>query len=233
MNAHFSMYYRTSAFFALAAVLAFAALFQIAPETGAKSAAGQQGRGRSIVQTPGAYSDPVRINDWPGATALANGLKTLRLEIAENGNKFTFDETPVFGDGLPAYGNEFITEGYIYPAGTLSGLNGVNPDGSPEFPDKVIGIWTCRGWHVGDGAHTLTGPWVVSHQLYDFGSTPGRRSIATDGYETPEVGVPINRAVTGGTGEFSEARGEMTQVFLGFNASNGITLKVEIRPSKR
>ena len=35
---------------------------------------------------------------------------------------------------MPAYGNPFVTEGYLYPSGTLGGSNGVLPDGRPEFP---------------------------------------------------------------------------------------------------
>ena len=85
--------------------------------------------------------------------------KTLRFDVSENATRFIFDDTPLFADGAPAYGNEFITEGYLYPAGTLNGTNGVNPDGTPEFPDKVIGRWNCRGWHVGEGAKIVTGPW--------------------------------------------------------------------------
>jgi hypothetical protein len=82
------------------------------------------------------------------------GIKTLEFDIAENGERFVFDEMPVHEDlnpPQPAYGNPFVTEGYISPLNTLNGSNGVNPDGSPEFPDKVIGKWTCRGWYIGDG----------------------------------------------------------------------------------
>jgi hypothetical protein len=41
----------------------------------------------------------------------------------------------VHEDDLPAYGNSFITQGYIYEYGTLNGSNGVLPNGKPEFPD--------------------------------------------------------------------------------------------------
>ena len=43
----------------------------------------------------------------------------LQFDIAEIGTRFVFDEAPVFDDGFPAYGNAFVTEGYIYEAGTL------------------------------------------------------------------------------------------------------------------
>jgi len=124
---------------------------------------------------------------------------------------------------------EFITEGYIHPEGSLNGSNGVNPDGSPEFPDRVIGRWFCRGWHVGEGAHTTKGPWVATQQIFDFGSQAGRSTITTDGFELPEENVPIMRAITGGTGAYSLARGEARQSFLGFNQSNGVGLRHEIK----
>lgn len=159
-------------------------------------------------------------------TIFSNFHRDLVVDISENGNRFVFDETPVHQDGSPAYGNEFVTEGYIYPGGTLNGSNGVNPDGSPEFPNRVIGRWTCRGWHVGEGAHTETGPWVITHQYFDFGRTFGSRSITNEGYELVDMNVPFKRAVTGGTGIFKNAKGDSTQVFLGFNRSNGVVLRV-------
>ena len=96
--------------------------------------------------------------------------RTLEVDIAEDGTRFVIDETPVFDDGFPAYGNPFITQGYIYPAGTLTDSNGVNPDGSPEFPDKVIGEWSCQGYFIADGAHTTKGSWVFTTQLFAFGN---------------------------------------------------------------
>ena len=60
--------------------------------------------------------------------------KVMHFDVAESGSKFSFDEAPLLPSGFPAYGNAFITQGYIYPAGTLGADNGVNPNGSPEFP---------------------------------------------------------------------------------------------------
>ena len=87
---------------------------------------------------------------------------------------------------MPAYGNPFVTQGYVYPAGTLSEGNGV-PDGSPEFPDKVIGEWSCEGFFIGDGAHTTEGAWVYTTQLFAFGDDPdtGAETIVVTGYEGP------------------------------------------------
>jgi hypothetical protein len=156
-------------------------------------------------------------------------IKILKFDVAENARRFAFDETPLDANGLPAYGNEFITEGYIYPVGTLNGSNGVNPDGSPEFPDKVIGRWTCRGWHVGEGAATVTGPWVITTQLYDLGKKPGQESLMSDGLELVDLNVPIKRAIIGGTGPFRHARGEAIQTLLGFNQIQGVVIRFEIK----
>ena len=58
--------------------------------------------------------------------ALADAPKA--FDVAEDITRFVFAAAPVFDDGLPAYGNAFVTQGYIYPAGTLSnGAEGVNP----------------------------------------------------------------------------------------------------------
>ena len=134
--------------------------------------------------------------------------RTLEVDVAENGTRFVIDETPVFDDGFPAYGNPFLTQGYIYPAGTLNGSNGVNPDGSPEFPDKVIGEWSCSGYFIADGAHTTEGSWVYSTQLFAFGADAdtGAETVVVTGYEGAEVGEIVTGAITGGTGAYVTAR---------------------------
>lgn len=151
------------------------------------------------------------------------------FDVAEDGTRFVFDEAPVHPDGMPAYGNAFVTQGYIYPAGTLNDSNGVLPSGEPEFPDLVIGEWTCRGWFIGDGAHTETGPWVITTQYYDFGGEAGRVSLVSDGVEVADLNTRVNRAVTGGTGKFRKARGEVSQELLGFNESEGVNLTFTLR----
>jgi hypothetical protein len=145
--------------------------------------------------------------------------KTLEVDIAEDGTRFVIDETPVFDDGLPAYGNAFLTQGYIYPAGTLTESNGVNPDGSPEFPDQVIGEWSCRGYFIADGAHTTEGSWVFTTQLFAFGddADTGAETIVVTGYEGVEPGAVVTGAITGGTGSYAAVRGEADQELIGMN----------------
>jgi hypothetical protein len=158
--------------------------------------------------------------------------QSLTFDVPEDMSRFVFDQSVAYEDGMPKHGSPFITQGYIYPVGTLNGGNGVLPDGSPEFPDKVIGEWTCRGWLVGDGAHAMTGPMVITTQIYNFGDALGDETIVTDGYELADVGVEIERAITGGTGSYTGADGEVKQKFLGFNASEGVNLTIEVALAK-
>jgi len=130
---------------------------------------------------------------------------------------------------LPAYGGEFVTEGYLYPHKFLETHVGVNDDGSPTFPEEVLGRWVCRGWHLGEGVQTITGPWVITNQYFDLGEKFGQHSITTEGYELVDMNTPIRRAVTGGTGKFRHIRGQSTQEFLGFNPSFGVKLRVKFQ----
>jgi hypothetical protein len=150
----------------------------------------------------------------------------MKFEVAEDGTRFAFDDLNLFEDGMPGYGSAFVTQGYIYPEGTLNGTNGALANGEPEFPDLVLGTWTCYGWMIGDGAHTETGEWVISTQVYQFndGST-----IVTDGFELVDFEQPFTRAVTGGTGAYRGAVGEMVQVLHGFTEQMGVNLTVEFQ----
>lgn len=152
---------------------------------------------------------------------------TLRFDVAEDATRFVFAEQPVHDDGLPAYGNAFVTQGYIYPDGTLDGTNGVLADGRPEFPELVLGEWTCRGWFIGDGAHTTTGAWVITTQVYTFSDA----ILITEGAEVADIDVPAARAITGGTGPYASVGGEGDQVILGYNATEGVDLRFTLTPT--
>jgi len=157
----------------------------------------------------------------------SNDTKPLRFDVAEDGNRFAFGKERLFGDGQPAYGTPFVTQGFIYPEGTLNGTNGVLTDGKPEFPDKVIGEWTCYGYMIGDGGHTTTGTWVVSTQIYRFRGT--NDIITTNGFELVDLKMPMARAITGGTGKYAGVRGEQIQELRGFTEQMGVNLHVEFR----
>ena len=146
------------------------------------------------------------------------------FDVAEDLSRFVYDEAPRFEDDMPAYGNAFITQGYVYPAGTLDGgVEGTLQDGSPAFPDKVIGTWTCDGYYVGDGFRTTTGTIVVTRQVivFDDGDL-----LITQGPELAETDVEVVRAVTGGTGDYAAAPAEIRQTLLGMSDGYGVRLQM-------
>ncbi|SPH17828.1 hypothetical protein DEA8626_01355 [Defluviimonas aquaemixtae] len=148
------------------------------------------------------------------------------FDVAEDHTRFIFAAQPVFDDGLPAFGNAFVTQGYIYPAGTLDGgVEGVNPDGSPVWPDKVIGTWTCDGYFVGDGMHTTTGPVVITRQIFQFEDGD---LLISQGPELVDEGVPVLRAITGGTGDYAGIEEPLRQVMLGMSEGMGVRLQFTI-----
>ena len=148
------------------------------------------------------------------------------FDVAEDISRFVSAKAPVFDDGLPAYGNPFITQGYIYPAGTLTeGVEGTLPDGEPAFPELVVGEWTCNGYFVGQGMHTTTGAIVMTRQVFRFRNGD---LLISHGPELADIGQPVTRAVTGGTGEYADARGAIVQTLLGMSEGFGVRLQVEV-----
>jgi hypothetical protein len=139
------------------------------------------------------------------------------VDVAEDLSKFV--STPVSpSDPFPKRGATFVTEGRIFPGGTIPA------DGSSFDPsrDGSIGAWTCRGIHL-VGADELPGAPIWVHSAQFFALPDDRRAISTEGLEGS---APIRRPVTGATGSLKGYLGEQRQEFLGFNATGGVNLRV-------
>jgi hypothetical protein len=153
-----------------------------------------------------------------------------RFDVAEDHTRFVFAPAPVHEDGLPAYGNPFVTQGYIYEAGTLDGGHeGVNPDGTAVFPDRVIGTWTCDGWYVGDGAHTTTGTIIISRQVFQFEDGD---VLISQGAELADYGIAMPRVITGGLGDYAGLDAVLLQTNLGMSDGFGIRAQFVIETSE-
>ena len=123
------------------------------------------------------------------------------------------------GDTQPERGSFFITEGRVFPAGTIEG------DGATFDPNRSghVGIWICRGTHLVAASEIPAAPlWVSSAQLFVLGRQ-GKEQLSTEGVEG---GGTITRIVTGGAGNYAGWVGEQRQTFLGFNSTGGVNLRV-------
>lgn len=122
----------------------------------------------------------------------------------------------------PERGSFFVTEGRVFPAGTIQG------DGSGFHPSQSghIGVWICRGTHLVAASQIPAAPlWVSSAQLYVLGRQ-GKEQLATEGIEGNGT---VTRIVTGGAGNYAGWTGEHTQTFLGFNPTGGVNLRVTFK----
>lgn len=158
----------------------------------------------------------------------------LTFEVAENGKRFVSDDRPVFEDGMPAYGNSFVTEGYLLAPGTLALGAALNADGTlaAGFEDRVIGEWKCFGWFVGEGMRTKADEIVVTTQTYRFYGDDGRDDhddrLVSIGTENVVGGTGAVRSITGGAGRRRRAAGEVIQTNVGLNPTNGINATFQV-----
>ena len=119
----------------------------------------------------------------------------------------------------PERGSFFVTEGRIFPEGTIQG------DGADFDPNRSghVGVWFCRGTHlVAASEIPAAALWVNSAQLFIIGRQ-GKEQIATEGVEGAGT---VTRIITGGAGNFVGFVGEQRQTFLGFNPTGGVNLRV-------
>jgi hypothetical protein len=122
-------------------------------------------------------------------------------------------------DTQPERGSFFLTEGRVFPAGTI-------PNDSTDFDPYQrghIGVRFCRGTHLVAGNEIPAAPlWVNSTQLYVLGRQ-GKEQLSTEGIEGNGT---VTRIVTGGAGNYAGWTGEQKQTFLGFNRTGGVNVRV-------
>ena len=158
-----------------------------------------------------------------GATAAASGeqRQSLVIECAVIGS--TIRDLPMFlmvperdlevGD---VQGSPFFAEGYLYPEGTISS------DGFIPTDEGRIGTFLCRGHLLLSPARPE--PHLATHQEYYFGELTSfpvvGDMLASEGIEGRNT-YPWEtlRSVTGGTGQYRGARGQVLQRQIGVNST--------------
>jgi hypothetical protein len=167
----------------------------------------------AVLASPIAQADESQRPTAPVRT------ETFEFDVAEDNTGFALDTSGAYAYDQPTLGGAFTTHGYIYPAGTLDGSNGVLPSGEPEFPDLVIGEWTRQSYFAGE---------MITRQMYDFGDEFGNIGLVTEGYEVANLEGVMERVITGGAGPYRNARGEGTQELVGYNATGGANLRLAL-----
>ena len=156
------------------------------------------------------------------ATAQMNSPERIQftIDVAEDMNLFVEPRVPAGTE--PLRGSFFVTEGKIFPAGTIPVVGGDQFD--PSSVAGAIGTWFCKGTFLAKGSLFDKTPMaVLTDQLFLLPND--KQSIATTG---TEGSAPTVRAVVGGTGQYAGYTGEQRQEFLGFNKTGGVNLRLTV-----
>lgn len=125
----------------------------------------------------------------------------------------------------PERGSFFVTEGRVFPAGTIAG-DGADFD---PYSRGHVGVWICRGTHLVSASEIPAASlWVSTAQVFILGRQ-GKEQLTTEGIEGKGT---VTRIVTGGAGNFNGFIGEQRQEFLGFNKTGGVNLRVTFTLTK-
>jgi hypothetical protein len=119
----------------------------------------------------------------------------------------------------PERGAFYVTEGRLFPAGTIEG------DGADFNPSRSghVGVWISRGTHLVAASEIPAADWWAhTSQLFVIGRQ-GQELIASEGVEGAGS---ITRVITGGAGNYTGFVGEQRTTFLGFNTTGGVNLRV-------
>lgn len=122
-------------------------------------------------------------------------------------------------DTQPERGTFYVTEGRVFPGGTIEG------DGADFNPGRSghVGVWLSRGTHLVAAAEIPAAPlWAHTSQLFVLGRQ-GTEQIASEGVEGAGT---LTRAVTGGAGNYVGFIGVQRSTFLGVNATGGANFRV-------
>jgi hypothetical protein len=179
----------------------------------------------------------VALLGMPDTQAAQPAAPDFSIDIAVDCNRY------IENAAQPGTGGSFLQEGIIYRPGTLAAHCpngngcGVNRDGTPEFPNAVIGRWRCWGSFVQAAAGS---PPLYSTQIYELrydngDTTPGEHALVSHGPEWGNSDVPLKRVIAGGYGRFQAAYGAVAQSRIGFNQTQceNYTLDFKLRTQTR
>jgi len=145
-----------------------------------------------------------------------NSSRFFVVDVTFDARTFTFNHVNPNSADL-GRGDTFVLNGKVFHGGTIpSGGTPTNPSSfGPDSPGS-IGNFICRGTSLFNGAQVGAGaaPFVATTQTFVFDDGDW---LFTEGLEGNAS--PMKRAVTGGLGEFSGLRGEVTMELLGFNST--------------
>ncbi|MFN0105350.1 MAG: hypothetical protein ACKV2U_25095 [Bryobacteraceae bacterium] len=159
-----------------------------------------------------------------GIVVAQNDKKSITLDVACDCRTFKYNrdvpfEQVVRGDG-------FITNGKIFPGGTLpSGTQ----NNDPNDPGS-IGAWVCRGTAAVGAAEAQTPPIVFFTQYHMMGDG---RTLISEGFDAP-AGQVTKTALVGGInlGALAGIGGELSAEIIGTNITGCPNIRFTVDPGR-
>lgn len=150
--------------------------------------------------------------------------RTLVLDVANDLRRFVVNGSRTLPEARR--GDGFITEGKIYPGGTVPPGGTMTSPGpfDPDTAPGAIGLWVCRGTFFVDFAEILNGaePHVFSTQYHLLN---GGNGLVSEG---PEGGL-VHRSLVGGLGRFVGAAASVVEEPIGTNMTGLFNVRFTFR----
>ena len=142
--------------------------------------------------------------------------KTIVIDVAEDARTASVNTASPTDTG-PKRGATAISNGKIYPGGTIPAGDGLDID----TLTGSIGNWITRHTLNFDASQIVAGahPALSSTEYYLFtrtGVSDGEEALFSEG---PEFGATTHRVVLGGTGRYRGVIGEVQEETLGSNST--------------
>jgi len=162
-------------------------------------------------------------------------VETLSFDVAQTSIMYKQNNVQeAKGQEKFSRGDTAIIDGAIYSAGTLKTGKVTN-----DPKNRAIGTYSWRGTYTKDffeferaAAHQLGAAKVIAFatEMFSLPNDDGT-TILTDGV-WPNAYFTVRRVVLGGTGQFRNAVGEVTEENLGENETGFCNLRVTFRVTK-
>lgn len=155
-------------------------------------------------------------------TAATVGAKatSVTFDVASDGRTFVLNRIDAAATSMKR-GDTYVLNGTIFPGGTIPS-GGTKTAPSSFGPDSAgsVGVWFCRGTFLVNSDQFASQK--IQRATTHYFAFNDKNRLITEGFEGT---ILINRAILGGIGAFTGARGLVTMERLGVNSTGSQNLR--------
>jgi hypothetical protein len=154
------------------------------------------------------------------AATIGTKATSVAYDVATDGRTFVVNKMDPAAGAIKR-GDTYVLNGTIFPGGAIP-VGGTKTAPSSIGPDSAgsIGTWFCRGTFLVNGDQFSTQK--IQRATTQYFAFSDKNRLITEGFEGT---VLINRAIVGGIGTFTGARGLVSMERIGVNATGSQNLR--------